>query len=221
MAKGYLVNGAKLQEIMKSMDYGTSPEEIERFCSDVAKVSPQSLKRWLSNGGIHRDTLETLAEKLPVSSWKELRLDFPITQAPESAPFSITIHVHDENARYKKIVEAISRLLIALDIKVAIYVTKVKRGSLIITIAVDHESLKGIMSLFNKGQLRRLRIRQIDLSSSAVTYLTHLLAPRTEATEMIRLRKIYRDLRFRRLSNRSVHARRKPQQKPERDPLHV
>lgn len=225
MGKGYQVNGEKLREIMKSMGYGTSSEEIERFCTEVAKVSPQSLKRWLANGGVHRDTLETLAEKLSVSSWKELRLDeetFTLTDEQRAeAPFEITIYVHNNNARYKKVIEAIRTLLVAFGIKVVIHVTKVKRGSLIITMFVNGETLDHIMYEFNMGGLRRLDVKQINISSSCVRFLIdgYYTPPPEDPLHDLRrtyqiLHFLYETLEFRLHPQKGLMIRQYPPQKP-------
>lgn len=213
------MDAEKLSTLMKEAGYDPDARDRKQrkqaFC-DSARINLTTLERYLSgHGRAHEDTLRSMADVLPVRSWKDLRfvdVEFPLTDSQrDQAPLSLTFHIRQDNSRYRHIIEAIRQLLIAFNVPCEIHIAMVKRGSVKITIWINIACLFPLLDLFDKRKLAHLPIYQIDLLPDTIEYIDLLTIDDTIHYSAIEnLKRHYSNLRFRQFSNGTIAARTKP-----------
>ena len=155
----YRTNGAKIEELRLKCEFSSE----EAFCGATPAISKPTLQRAESSGCIFKSTLEKLAQKLNVPSWKDLLSD-PQHIEPELSfvdpvkrqllidrPFT----TFDETTHGAEILDKIELLI---QRKIPFVVMAFNPGSVEMLLTLEKADAIEIDALFAAGELASLHI---------------------------------------------------------------
>lgn len=194
MGKGHQVNGEALKEVLKKAGYNPdAKKDLRAFCKK-AGISLTTLKRWLTNGGIHEDKLHDLAELLNVDSWEDLSLrrqyDAPPRAAPRPKNVPVKVITSDDYHVFTagdNVVEFIATLSALLAAKKQLHVYAVDpTNSVEISIGMGKKDVVALIKAFRRGRLDALRVIKIVLplsvlQSPRIFWALHMTLPHLRA----------------------------------------